>query len=114
MKFDSKPLSGVLDKMISMLKSTENRDREEADLIGRNPNRRKKESFKKLMNGEDDFAATDKKWLFALLELLYAQYAGEALSGVMAQIDNLERISPLELGKCYQKPEGLRGWFLEK
>ena len=103
-KFDSRPLSGVLEETISMLNSTVSRDREAVDLIGRRLGRGGGD-FKKVMNGEDDFAATDIKRLFELLWVHYAQSEGEALSDVGSQINNLDRISPLELGKCYQIPE---------
>ena len=39
---------------------------------------------------------------------------GGPLSGVRSPISNLDRIGPLELGKCCQTPGGFRGMFLEE
>ena len=46
--------------------------------------------------------AIDKKLMFGLLEIRYAPSKGGVLSGVTEQINDLDKVDALELGKCYQ------------
>ena len=53
----------------------------------------------------------NKKRLFDLLWLHYAQSEGGMLPGVRMQIDDLDRVAAVELWKFYQTPEGLWEWL---
>ena len=105
MKFDTLPLSEVLDKTATMLmKSTKPRDREAWDPIGRKLNKKKREIYKLEMQGGSDYVVITKKRLFDLLWLYFQKSEGEVLSDIRTQINNLDSISPLEIGECCQTP----------
>ena len=59
------------------------------------------------MGGSKDYVAVDKKWVFDLLELRYNQSSGQVLAEMGSQIQNVNRMSQLELGEGGQKPEGI-------
>ena len=52
--------------------------------------------------------------MFGLFKLRYRQSEGEILSDIRPQISSLNKIAPIELGKCGQNPECLWGRLLEK
>ena len=66
------------------------------------------------MTKSGDYLAIGKKWAFDLLEAHFAQPEGEGISDIRTQINNADSIAPLEIGRCYRHPEGLRGRLLKK
>ena len=54
----------------------------------------------------------EKTWLFALLEVHFAQSKGTILTDIRKRIIDVDRETPIELGGCYRTPEGLRVWLL--
>ena len=65
------------------------------------------------MNNEP-FVVIDKEWLFGLSEARSAQSMGCVLSGVRNQINDMDKVAAVELGKGYRPPEALCEWWLEK
>ena len=60
------------------------------------------------------FVANDKKCLFGLREVHFAQPHGAILNGIRKKISDLGRAAAGELGKGYRTPEGLWEWLLER
>ena len=113
-EFDQWRISGILHKLMEMLKLPGmSNDRDAGDLIYRKLRNQRKESNNALVKGEP-YVAIAKKCLFGFLRRHSSRSKGIRLTEVKNQIRDLDKVSPAELGKANGTPEGLLGWLLEK
>ena len=101
-----------MDKIIDLLrKDGKVKDQEAVYLIFRKSDMPNQESNREMAKG-DAYEFTTEKWIFGLLNLHMGR-SGEVVSAnAIAQINNLDVVSPLELGKGVRNANGLRRWLL--
>ena len=106
------PISGILDKMVELLKISFIPNGQEAGVLSfTRLSRQRRENNRALAKGEF-YELITKKRLFDLLELHYAQCKGVILANVGTRIIELDRDAPKALRNCVSNPGGLWGWRL--
>ena len=67
-----------------------------------------------LLTEVDSYGEIGYEWAFRILKEKYKERPGEAIRGLMAQLEGTNHVIYQELEEGVQDPEGERGWLSKK